>query len=221
MATIIKHPAQVQPSGTMLGGAAYHLKDMASQADDYLTKVRQEAALIIQQARQEAEAIRLQAEQTGRQVAQEAIENILDEKVAQQMQALVPALDSAVTQIKDSKQQWLQHWETSIVKLSTSIAAHIIRRELKTEPELPLKWIREALQLAAGSADVSIHLHPNDLETLRGEVDRLVALFCPLATGRIVADPSITAGGCRVETQFGAIDVQLETQLARVEQELT
>ncbi len=205
----------------MLRGAAYHLKDMASQADDYLTKVRQEAAQIIGQARQEAEAIRLQAEQAGRQVAQEAIEKILDEKVAQQMQALVPALDSAVAQIIDSKQQWLQHWETSIVKLSTSIAAHIIRRELKTEPELPLEWIREALQLAAGSADVSIHLHPNDLETLRGEVDRLVALFCPLATGRILADPSITAGGCRVETQFGTIDVQLETQLARVEQELT
>jgi flagellar assembly protein FliH len=220
MATIIKHPTPAQPSGTMLRGAAYNLKDMTLQAEDYLTTVRQEAIQIIQQARQEAATIRLQAEQAGRQVAQEAIEKILDEKVAQQMQALVPALDAAVTQIEDSKQQWLQHWETALIKLSTSIAAHIIRCELKTEPELSLEWIREALRLAAGSAEVSVHLHPNDLETLRGEVDRLAALFCPLAKGQIVADPSITAGGCRVETQFGAIDVQLETQLARVEQEL-
>jgi len=220
MATIIKHQHQVQASGTLLRSAAYNLTDMTSQAQDYLSTVRQEAIQIIQQARLEAEAIRQQAEQAGRQAAQEAIEGILDEKVAQQMQSLMPALDSAVSQIEDSKQQWLQYWETSIVHLSTSIAAHVIRRELKTEPELALEWIREALQLAAGSAEVSVHLHPHDLETLRGEIDRLAATFCPLAKGQIVADPSITAGGCRVETQFGTIDVQLEAQLARVEQEL-
>jgi len=221
MATIIKHSAQAQPSGTMPRGAAYHLTDMTSQAEDYLARIRREAAQIIQQARREAAAIRQQAEEAGRQVAQEAIEKILDEKVARQMQSLAPALESAVSQIEDSKQQWLQHWETSILQLSTSIAAHIVRRELKTEPELSLEWIREALRLAAGSAEVTVHLHPNDFETLRSEVDRLTTLFCPLASGRVVADPSITTGGCRVETQFGAIDVQLETQLARVKQELT
>jgi len=36
-----------------------------------------------------------------------------------------------------------------------------------------------------------------------------------------VADPDITPGGCRVDTQFGSIDQQLETQLARIEEELT
>lgn len=220
MATIIKHQHQAQPSGTLLRTTAYNLTDMAGQAQDYLTTVRQEASLMVQQARQEAEAIRQQAEQAGRQAAQDAIEEILDKKVGQQMQSLLPALETAVSQIEDSKQQWLQYWETSILQLSTSIAAHVIRRELKTEPELSLEWIREALQLAAGSAEVSVHLHPHDLNTLRGEVDRLAAIFCPLAKGHIMADPSITAGGCRVETQFGTIDVQLEAQLARVEQEL-
>jgi flagellar assembly protein FliH len=220
MATIIKHEMQAQPSGTMLRGAAYNLADMAGQAEGYLNTVRQEAIQIIQQARQEASAIEQQAEQAGRHVAQEAIEKILDEKVARQMQSLVPALDAAVSQIEDSKQQWLQYWETSILKLSTSIAAHIIRRELQTEPELSLEWIREALRLAAGSAEVSVHLHPQDHETLRSEVERLAAVFCPLAKGQIVADPSITAGGCRVETQFGTIDVQLEAQLTRAQQEM-
>ncbi len=220
MATIIKHKTRAQPSGSMPRAVAYNLTDMAGQAEDYLTKVRQEAVQIIQQARQEAITIEQQAEQAGRQAAQEAIEAILDEKVAQQMQSLIPALDSAVSKIEDSRQEWLQYWETSIVKLSTSIAARIIRRELKREPKLSLEWIREALRLAAGSAEVSVHLHPNDLETLRGEVERLAALFCPLAKGQLVADPSITAGGCCVETQFGAIDVQVEAQLARVEQEL-
>ena len=33
--------------------------------------------------------------------------------------------------------------------------------------------------------------------------------------------PSITPGGCRVETRYGAIDQQFEAQLARIEEELT
>jgi len=220
MATIIKYDRRTQPSGTTLRAAAFSLTDMGNQAEDYLTTVRQEAVQIIQQAKQEAVRIEQQAEQAGRQAAQEAIESILDEKVALQMQSLVPALNSAVSQIEDSKQEWLQYWETSVIKLSTSIAAHIIRRELKTEPELSLEWIREALRLATGGTKISVHLHPEDHKTLRNEVDRLAAIFCPLAKGQIVADDTITSGGCRIETQYGAIDVQLEAQLARVEQEM-
>ncbi len=221
MATIIKHDMQTQPSSTTLRAAAFSLSDMENQAEDYLTTVRQEAIQIIQQAKQEAAIIQQQAEQAGRQVAQEAIESILDEKVSQQMQSLIPALDLAVSQIEDSKQEWLQYWETSVIRLSTTIAAHIIRHELKTEPELSLQWIREALRLAVGGTKVSVHLHPDDHKTLRDEVDRLAAIFCPLAQGQIVADDTITSGGCRVETQFGTIDVQLEAQLARVEQEMS
>jgi flagellar assembly protein FliH len=37
---------------------------------------------------------------------------------------------------------------------------------------------------------------------------------------RIVADESITAGGCRVDTEFGSLDQQLEAQLARITEEL-
>lgn len=220
MATIIKHDAQTLSSGTALRSAAFRLSDMENQADDYLATVRQKAIQIIQQAKQDAENIHQQAEQAGRQAAQEAIESILDEKVGQQMQSLVPALELAVSQIEDSKQEWLQYWETSVIKLSSAIAAHIIRRELKTEPELSLQWIREALRLAVGGTKVSVHLHPNDHETLRDEVDRLAAVFCPIAEGQIVANDAITSGGCRVETEFGAIDVQIEAQLARVEQEM-
>ena len=40
-----------------------------------------------------------------------------------------------------------------------------------------------------------------------------------LGDAELVADPAITPGGCRVETRFGVIDQQFETQLARIEEE--
>ena len=220
MATIIKNRNHAQPTMKTVRPVAYNLTDMVGQADDYLETVRQEAAKIIQRAQREAVGIQEQAEQAGRKAARDAVEALLDEKVSRQMQSLIPALNHAVSQIEDSKGQWLRHWETSVIKLATSIAERIIRHEIKAEPELTLEWVREALRLAAGSAEITVRLCPEDHQTLRTEADSLASLFLPLATANIIADPNITQGGCRVETEFGAIDQQIETQLARVEEEL-
>jgi flagellar assembly protein FliH len=42
-----------------------------------------------------------------------------------------------------------------------------------------------------------------------------------LAGAELSGDPQISPGGCRVETQFGTIDQQFESQLKRIEEELT
>jgi flagellar biosynthesis/type III secretory pathway protein FliH len=42
-----------------------------------------------------------------------------------------------------------------------------------------------------------------------------------LGTCELAADPAITPGGCRVETAFGEIDQRIETQIRRIEEELT
>jgi flagellar biosynthesis/type III secretory pathway protein FliH len=220
MATIIKNRIQAEPTRKTVRPVAYNFNDMTGQADDYLEMVRQEAGKIIQQAKQEAVGIKEQAEQAGRKAARDAVEAILDEKVSRQMQSLIPALNHAVSQIEDSKEEWLRHWETTVVKLATAIAKRIIRREIKAEPKLTLEWIREALRLAAGSAEITVRLCPEDHQTLRTEADALASLFLPLANANIIADPDITQGGCRLETEFGVIDQQIETQLARVEEEL-
>jgi flagellar biosynthesis/type III secretory pathway protein FliH len=59
------------------------------------------------------------------------------------------------------------------------------------------------------------------LAALAGEVERLAGELSRLGKPRIVADPKIEIGGCRVDTRFGTIDQQFAAQLARIEQELT
>jgi len=220
MATIIKHESMQHQSGDALRGVAYDLSDLAGQADDYLVDVRAEARKIIHEAQQESDRIRSQAEEAGRKAAEAAIEKILDEKVAKQMTTLTPALATAVEQITDSRQQWLGHWETSAIQLACSMATRIIRQELKSQPEIAQQWIEEALRLSAGAAEITVHLHPTDHETLGRQISRLAEVFHPAAPTQVIADETISLGGCRVETQFGTIDQQIETQLARIAQEL-
>lgn len=219
MATIIKPEAQHGMSGMALRGVAYSLTDMASQADDYLAGVRIEAARIIEEARREAATVRTQAEAAGRKAAQDAIDRILDEKVAKQMQTLAPALQAAVAEIQDSRQQWLAHWEKSALDLALAIAERLVRGELSRRPEIALGWIREALELAAGQGDVTLRLNPADQESLRKQAEAIAAAVAPIAACQVVADPEISAGGCKATTRHGSIDMRLETQLARASEE--
>jgi flagellar biosynthesis/type III secretory pathway protein FliH len=220
MATIIKTPTEAQPSGTSLRQVAYDLQDFSGQADDYLKRVRAEAAKIVLQAKQEAEKVRAQAERAGRQAAEAAIEKVLDEKVARQMQTLAPALQQAVRQIIDSQADWQRHWEKSLVELACVLAKRIVRRELRHQPEIAIDWIRESLELVSGAGEITIRLNPAEVATLRNQVDALIATFSGAAQAKVVADGSITSGGCRIDTQFGSIDHQIETLLERISEEL-
>jgi flagellar assembly protein FliH len=64
-------------------------------------------------------------------------------------------------------------------------------------------------------------LNPTDYQTLQPQVEMLVRELAGLGQVEVSSDPAISPGGCRVETQFGVIDQQLETQLRRIEEELT
>lgn len=221
MATIIKSSDSQQRGTTVVQPVTFHLDDLQGQADDYLGKVRQQAAGIIATAHQQAEEIRRRAEEAGHQVAEQAIDRVLDEKVTKQIATLVPALDRLVSELEEARGQWLDHWQASAVKLATAIAKRIIQRELSQTPEITLDLVRDGLTLAAGSTEVVVCMNPKDHENLGQQVEQLVLAVEQLAPATVTADPNVPAGGCRVMTRFGEIDLTIESQLARIETELT
>jgi flagellar assembly protein FliH len=217
MSTIIK----AADRNSAIQHVAFNFDDMASNANRYLEKVRAEAIQIIAKAQQEAVAIKKQAEVEGRKAGQAAIEQTVETQLSKQLATLLPALRQAVQDLHHARQTWLSHWEKSAVHLATAIASRVLRRELPKAPDVPLTLIREALELAAGSSHLRIHLHPADCQTLGSQAGLMAKELVPMADTEIVANPEITPGGCRVETRFGAIDQQFESQLARIEEELS
>jgi flagellar assembly protein FliH len=197
-------------------GVAFNFDDMAAQANQYLGKIRSEAAKIVVKAQQDAEAIRKNAEREGRQAAMQAVEEI----VRKQLTTVIPALKQAVQNVQDARHTWLAHWEASSVHVAAAIAKRLIRRELREQPEIPLTLVREALHLAAGSSHLRILLNPLDLQSLGAQVQMLVDELSSHMETEVTADANITPGGCRVETHFGVIDQQFEAQLLRIEEEL-
>jgi flagellar assembly protein FliH len=213
MATVIRATDQNQGTSSV----AFNFDDMAAQAKGHLDRVRTEALKIVAGAQQEAGAIRRRAELEGRQAAVEDVEQV----VRKQLATVLPALRQAIEDIRHAKQAWLTHWESSGVHLAAAIAKRLLRGELSRQPEVPLTLVREALELAAGSSQIRIHLNPEDHKALGSQVQMLLQEMSGLGTAEMIADEGVTRGGCRVETRFGAIDQQFEAQLARIEEELT
>lgn len=221
MATIIrKGNSHEQPSGRAVRPVAFSFADMRGQADDYLEVVRQEAAKIIQQAHRDGETIRRQAETAGRKAAEAAIEKVLEEKVARRMDTLLPALEQLVSQLNDAKGELLTRWERSATRVITAISERVIRREMAHEPSISLELISEAIRLASGAAELTLHINPTDHEHLGPQVERVAASLGKLAPNQIVPDATVSPGGCRVVTKFGVIDQQIESQLRRIEEDL-
>jgi flagellar assembly protein FliH len=187
---------------------------------EYVGTVRSEAAKIIADARREAAQIKDRAQAEGREAALQAALTTLRSRLDQQLGSVLAAMQKAAEELKHARQAWQRHWEARAIGLAAAIAKRIVRRELADRPEITLEWIREALELAAGAGDVILRLNPQDLAALGDRTERIAKELSRLGTVKIVADHQISAGGCKVETQFGSLDQQVESQLARITDEL-
>ncbi|WP_144641543.1 flagellar assembly protein FliH [Bordetella genomosp. 13] len=102
----------------------------------------------------------------------------------------------------------------SLITLALDIAAQVVRQQLAEQPQAMLAAVREVLHINPTPPQGALRLwiHPEDLELVR------LHLADELKEGnwRVLADESITRGGCRAETPYGDIDATLQTRWRRV-----
>src|SRR5262245_2273716 len=147
MASIIKTTTREETTRP----TAFNFDDMSAKADVYVKQVREQASKIIADARKEAEQIRRQAEIDGLKTAQKQMQSQVEAETARRMKTVLPAVQAAVAELKNSKSAWQAHWEKTGVQLATRIAERILRVQLHEHPELPVTLVREALELSVAA----------------------------------------------------------------------
>lgn len=109
-----------------------------------------------------------------------------------------------------------------VLELACEMARQVLRHEISSNPNVLLPVIREALGLlVADTRAIQIRLNPLDLDVLEDILrDEFPAL--PLT---LQADPTITRGGCALESGGTVIDGRLEKRwdraIARLGQSMT
>src|SRR5262245_26535916 len=130
MSSVIKkHNRHAGPSAV-----AFNLDDVTAHAERYLDTVRAQAEAILADARSQAGAILQAAEAQGRQAAMEAGRQAAEQRLAEQLTTLFPALRQSIAELGLARQDWLTHWEQRAVHVAAAIAGRIVRQELTREP---------------------------------------------------------------------------------------
>lgn len=102
-----------------------------------------------------------------------------------------------------------QQLAASVARIAVRLARQVVRSEVSAHPELVARVAQEAIGAVLASAHaVAVHVHPDDLPLVaEGAADALAA-----RTARLVADPSIERGGCRIDSDVGSVDARIETR---------
>ncbi len=94
-----------------------------------------------------------------------------------------------------------------------TLAQQLVRRELKTEPSEIIGLIRDSVELLPSNArGIRIFLHPEDASLVRNSLSIEGGNEDP--SWKLIEDPMITQGGCKIKSESSSINATLENRLA-------
>ncbi|NYT86237.1 flagellar assembly protein FliH [Pollutimonas harenae] len=131
------------------------------------------------------------------------------DKAAQEAEALNAVATSATASLERMEADMGQ----ALIALSIRIAEQVLRSTLDSHPEKIQDVVHDVLQIEAGKdAMLKLRVNPADAELVQQCLDG-----DPGARHwRLVADTTISRGGCMVDTALGNIDATLQTRWQRV-----
>jgi len=96
--------------------------------------------------------------------------------------------------------------------VATELARQVVRSEINARPALVIQVAGEAVDAVLMSArHITVQVHPDD--------HALVASGCQEALAargaRLLAQPSVARGGCRVESDAGVVDARIGVRWAQ------
>jgi flagellar assembly protein FliH len=128
---------------------------------------------------------------------------------AQQVTAQISGVAQAWRQQLDQIEQTLA---AQVAEVAIALARQVVRGEIALRPDQVAVVAQEALAATLVAAQqIAVHLHPDDHALVQAQVGEAMA-----ARGaRLVADPTLTRGGCVIDSEVGVIDASVEARWQR------
>jgi flagellar assembly protein FliH len=134
------------------------------------------------------------------------------EAAAQRGEAMLRRLTETLEELTTLREQMIHQTERQMVQLALAVARRIVHREVSIDQDLLIAMARVALDRLGENAQVTVRLSPQDFEATS-------AARSAQWTGThvtVVADARVGRGGCRVESEFGAMDAGVDAQIQEI-----
>jgi flagellar assembly protein FliH len=132
------------------------------------------------------------------------------------LEAITQQLKNILAETESQRGHLYKTYEKEMLQLVLSIAKKIVHREVKQSEELILSTLKESLRHVVDQRKITVHVNPVDYQHLLVPSSPSPALLGESERIQLVKDPSVTRGGCLIETAFGDVDGTIEGQLDRI-----
>ena len=209
-----------------------------STAFDVIKRKTDEAAIIKQKAQTEADQIVKEAEQKALDLIQEA-EIKRNEQMAQaydegyqkgseagfqdgnkEAQRLIDRLHVIIEKTMVRRQEILDETEQQIVDLVLLMTRKVVKVISENQRTVVMNNIVQALRKVKGRGDVTIRVNLADVELTSEHTNDFIQAVENIKNISVIEDSSVDRGGCIVETDFGAIDARISSQLTELENKI-
>ncbi len=216
---VIKAEAMTQTA--RVGIKPFRLDDVMREARETIAAAKLRAAELIKDAESRAATIRESGHRTGfdeglTKGRAEAFE-AAGKQFSEQQQNLIASYQQTIATIEADRAAWNSAARQDLIELAMAIARRVAHHVGQRERETVLANLEESVRLTGQRSEVTILVNPADAEAARSFAQSLIELQEQWQHVRVVEEPEVSPGGCRVQWGSGAVDATLDTQLDRIE----
>lgn len=198
---------------------------------DEASVIRQQAATeaedIIKKAEEKAKEITLEAETKRDKITGDAYKDGFDKgsedgynQGKQEAQRLIDRLHTILEKTIDKRQQILDETEQQIVELVLLISRKVVKTISENQRSVVMQNILQALRKVKGRGEVTIRVNLADLDLTTEHTKDFMQAVESVKNITVAEDSSVERGGCIIETDFGAIDARISSQMNELEQKI-
>ena len=190
--------------------------DAEQAASKIIEDAKLEAERIIQEANVEKENIKATAHQDGYKEGHE--QGFVEGQ--NEVNRLVERVHKIVESVMVRREEILCETEQQIVELVLLMTRKVVKIISENQKTVVLSNVLAALKKIRTRGNITLRVNTEDLKLTTAHVDEFIKRIENVNGISVIEDSSVDKGGCIVETDFGAIDARISSQLAELESKI-
>ena len=190
------------------------VKNEAEQnAQEIIRKAQEEAARIIEEAKVEQDSLKKSGYSEGLNKGRE-------EGFAAgqgEVERLIERTHKILEGVMARREEILSETEQQIVELVILMTRKVVKIISENQKSVVMANILQALKKVKGRGEVTIRVNLADVKLTSEHTQDFIKQVENIQGITVLEDSSVEKGGCIVETDFGAIDARIQSQLSELE----
>ena len=187
-----------------------------NQAQEIISKAQEEAERIIS----EAEAKRAQLESDAHQNGYEAGHKEGYDYGVAEVNRLIERMHKMVESVMQRREEILSETESQIVELVILMARKVIKILSESQKNVVMANTLAALKKVKARGKVTLRVNLEEVKLTTAHIQDFIHNVENIEAIKVLEDSSVEKGGCIVETDFGAIDARISSQLTELENKI-